>query len=144
MAIVCEDYPKTQSTKENFVDIQRVIGRPMDELPEEGLNPRLTTTAPTVGAWESSRLKAVEMDALLAYKRVAAWFPGPVEDTERYFSWLRRLNRGLDTGNWRVYERREEPHGVCLLLSIDAASVTVFEGLDMRPFSRVSQTFLPS
>jgi hypothetical protein len=39
MAIVCEDYPKTQITKENFVDIQRVIGRLVDELPEEGLTP---------------------------------------------------------------------------------------------------------
>jgi hypothetical protein len=162
MAIICEDYPKTQITKENFVDIQRVIGRPVDELPEEGLTPRLvdsywakgaailvchdeqtkhwlTTTAPTMGAWEGSKLKAVEMDPLLAYKRVAAWFPGPAENTERYFSWLWRLNRGLDTGNWRVYERREEPHGVHLVLSIDAASVTVLEGLDWRPFSGVSQ-----
>jgi hypothetical protein len=92
-----------------------------------------------MGAWEGSRLKAVEMYALLAYKRVAAWFPGPVEDTERYFSRLQKLNRGLDTGNWRVYECREEPHGVRLVLSIDAASVTVLEGLDWRPFSRVSQ-----
>jgi hypothetical protein len=41
MAIVCEDYPKTQITKENFVDIQRVIARLVDELPEEGLKPRL-------------------------------------------------------------------------------------------------------
>jgi hypothetical protein len=162
MTIVCEDYPKTQITKENFVNIQRVIGRLADELPEEGLTPRLvdsywakgaailvchneqtkhwlTTTAPTMGVWEGCRLKDVEMDALLAYKSVAAWFPGPVEDTERYFSRLRRLNRGLDTGNWTVYERREEPHGVRLVLSIDVASVTVLEGLDWRPFSGASQ-----
>jgi hypothetical protein len=162
MAIVCEDYPKTQITKENFVDILHVIDRLVDELPEEGLTTRLvdsywakgaaisachdeqtkhwlTTTAPTMGSWKGSRLKAVEMDALLAYKRVAAWFPCPVEDTERYFSRLCRLNGGLDTGNWRVYERREEPYGVHLVLSIDAASVTVLEGLNWRPFSGVRQ-----
>jgi hypothetical protein len=162
VAIICEDYPKTQLTRENFVDIQRVIGRLVDELPEEGLTPRLvdsywtkgaailvchdeatkhwlTTTATTMEAWEGSRLKAVELDALLTYKRVAAWFPGPVEDMERYFSQLRRLNRGLDTGNWRVYERREEPHGVRLVLSVDAASITMLKGLKWRPFSGVSQ-----
>jgi hypothetical protein len=33
VAIVYEDYPKTQLTKENFVDIHRVIGRLVDELP---------------------------------------------------------------------------------------------------------------
>jgi hypothetical protein len=40
LAIVCEDYSKTQLTKENFVDIQRVIGQLVDELPEEGLTPQ--------------------------------------------------------------------------------------------------------
>jgi hypothetical protein len=83
------------------VDIQRVIGRLVDELPEESLTPMLvdscwakgaailvchdestkhwlTTTALVMEAWEGSRLKAVELDPLLAYKRVAAWFPGPV------------------------------------------------------------------
>ena len=69
----------------------------------------------------------MDLDALLTYKRVAAWFPGPVEDTERYFSRLRRLNRGLDTRNWRVYERREEQHGVRLVLSIDSTSAAVLE-----------------
>jgi hypothetical protein len=137
MVIVCEDYPKTQLTKENFVNIQREIGWLVDGLPEEGVSPRLvdsywakgaailvchdeatkqwlTTTAPVMGAWEGSKLKAVDMDALLTYRRVASWFPGPVEETERYFSRLHRLNRGLDTGNWRVYERREETHGSAL------------------------------
>jgi hypothetical protein len=52
---------------------------------------------------------------------------------------LHRLNWGLDTGNWRVYERKEEPNGVHLVLSIDTASVTVLEGLRWRPFSGVGQ-----
>jgi hypothetical protein len=134
----------------------------MDELPKEGFTPRLVnsywtkgvailvchdeatkdwlaTKAPTIEVWEDSRLKVVELDALLTYKRVAAWFPGPMEDTEWYFSRVRRLNRGLDTGNWRVYEHREEPHRVRLVLSIDAASITMLEELEWRPFSGVSQ-----
>jgi hypothetical protein len=41
VAIVCKDYPKTQVTRENFVDIQRAIGRLVDELPEEGFIPGL-------------------------------------------------------------------------------------------------------
>jgi hypothetical protein len=90
-------------------------------------------------AWEGSRFKVVGLDALPTYKRVVAWFPGPVEDTERFLSWLRRLNRGLDTRDWRVYKRKEEPNGVCLVLSIDMATVTVLEGLRWRSFSGVGQ-----
>ena len=99
----------------------------------------LANKTPTMDAWEGSRLKVVDLEALLTYKRVAAWLPGPVEDTERYFSRLRRLNRGLDTRNWRVYERREEQHGVRLVLSIDNTSAAVLEGLQWRPFSGVGQ-----
>jgi hypothetical protein len=80
-------------------------------------------------AWEGSRLKVVGLDALPTYKRVGAWFPGPVEATEQYFLRLCRLNRGLDTGNWRVYKRKEEPNGVRLVLSINTVSVTMLEGL---------------
>jgi hypothetical protein len=66
----------------------------------------------------------VGLDALPTYIRVVAWFPGPAEDTERYFRRLRRLNRGLDTGEWWVYMRGVEPNGVRLLLSIDISFVT--------------------
>ena len=90
-------------------------------------------------AWEGSRFKVVGLDALPTFKRVAAWFSGPVEDMERYFSRLRRLNQGLDTRQWRVYESREEPNGVRLVLSINADSVTVLYGLRWRPFSGVGQ-----
>jgi hypothetical protein len=92
-----------------------------------------------MAVWEGSSLKVVGMDALPTYKRVVAWFPGPMEDTERLLLWLRRLNRRLETGNWRVYERKEEPNGVHLVLSIDTASITVLEGLRWRPFSGVGQ-----
>jgi hypothetical protein len=57
---------------------------------------------PNMAAWEGSRLKFVGMDALLTYKRVVTWFPCPVEDTERFFLRLRRLNRDLDPRNWRI------------------------------------------
>ena len=144
-----EDYPRSQVSREHFVDIQRAIGRLVDELPDEGFTPRLadsywakgvaimdvptvdwlTPKVPTLEAWEGSRLKVVGLDALPTFKRVAAWFSGLAEDTECCFSRLRRLNRGLDTRQWRVYERREEPNGVRLVLSIDADTVTVLEAL---------------
>ena len=143
-------------------DIQRVIGRLVDELPEEGLAPRLVDSywakgaaimvchdestkdwlaarVPTLVAWEGSRLKLVSLDALPTYKRVVAWFPGPVENVERYLLQLCRLNQGLDTRHWTVYELRGESNGVCLVLSIDEASVSVLEGLGWRPFSGVGQ-----
>jgi hypothetical protein len=162
VAIVGDDSPRSSISRENFLDIQRAIDRLVDEFPEEGLTPRLvdsywtkgaaimvcqdeatrdwlTSKVPTLEAWEGSRLKVVGLDALPTFKRVAAWFPGPVEDMERYFTRLHRLNRGLDTGQWRVYERREDPNGVRLVLSIDSAMVTILEVLKWRPFSGVVQ-----
>jgi hypothetical protein len=162
VAIVSADYPREQISRDNFTHIQRAIGRLVDELPEEGFTPRLvdsywskmaaimachdesikewlTAKAPNMAAWEGSRLKVVGLDALPTYKRVVAWFPGPAEATERYLLRLHRLNRGLVTGNWRVYERKDEPNGVHLVLSIDTASITMLEELQWRPFSRVGQ-----
>ena len=65
------------------------------------------------------------LEALPTYKRVVAWFPGPAEDTEHLFHRLRRLKRGLDTSQWRVYKCKEEPSRVQLVLSNDLQSVTV-------------------
>ena len=162
MAVVCENYLESQISKEKFTDIQRAIGRLVDELPEEGFIPGLVDSywakgvaitvchhestkdwlaarVPTLVAWEGSRLKLRGLDTIPTYKRVVAWLPGPAEDAERYLLWLHRLNQGLDTRHWRVYERREESSGVRLVLSIDAASVTVLERLRWRPFIGVGQ-----
>ena len=154
-----ENYPESQLSKENFVGIQWAVGRLVDELPEEGFIPRLVDSywakgadmvyleetkdwlvsrVSTLEVWKGSRLKVVGLDALLTYKR--GW-PGlrALWRTQRYLLRLRKLNRGVDTGQWRVYERMEEPNGVCLVLSIDTASVAVLEGLKWRPFSGVGQ-----
>jgi hypothetical protein len=162
VVIVGEDYPRSSLSRGNFLDIQRAIGWLVNGLPEEGLTPLLvdsywtkgaaimvcqdedtgdwlTSKVPTLEAWEGSRLKVVSLDALPTFKRMVAWFPGPKEDKERYFTRLRRLNRGLETGQWRVYERREDPNGVRLVLSIDSASVTTLEGLQWGPYSGMGQ-----
>jgi hypothetical protein len=44
MTIVCKDYLETLISKENFVEVQRAIGRLVDGLPEEGFIPRLVDT----------------------------------------------------------------------------------------------------
>ena len=100
VAVVCENYPESQISKENFTDIQRVIGRLVDELPEEGFTTRLVNSywakgaanmvchdeqtkdwlvdrVPTLLTGEGSRLKLVGLDALPTYRRVVTWFPGP-------------------------------------------------------------------
>jgi hypothetical protein len=87
MAIVGEDWPGIQISRENFVDIQWAIGRLVDELPEEGFTlwlvescwakeaaimvcqdeqtrDWLAARVPTLVAWEGSRLKMVGLDAL--------------------------------------------------------------------------------
>jgi hypothetical protein len=64
---------------------------------------------------------------LSPHTSVGAWCPGPVEDIEKSSRWLRKLNQGLNTGHTRVYERKEEPKGVHLVISIGTASVTKLE-----------------
>jgi hypothetical protein len=40
VAVVSEDYPESRISKDNFMNIQRVIGRLVDELPDEGVHPQ--------------------------------------------------------------------------------------------------------
>ena len=97
----------------------------------------MTSNIPTLRAWEGSRLKMVGLDALPTYTRVVAWFLGPVEDTAISAMAQQVEQGGLDTDNWRVYEHKEEPNGVRLLLSIDSKSIIALERLRWRPFSGV-------
>jgi hypothetical protein len=88
---------------------------------------------------EGSKLKMVDLDALPTYKRVVAWFPDPAEDTGSYFHRLHRLNQGLDTSHWRVYEHKEKPNRVHLVLSIDTSFIMVLKTMEWRPFSGVGK-----
>jgi len=54
---------------------------------------------PTLKAWEGSILKMVGLDAFPTYNTMVAWFPAPVEFTERYFQQLHRLNWEMDTSH---------------------------------------------
>jgi hypothetical protein len=76
----------------------------------------LEKEVPNMTAWEGSRLKVVGTDAIPTYKRVVAWFLGPVEDTEGLFLRLRRLNRGLDTKNWSARRILTE-YALCSVLT---------------------------
>jgi hypothetical protein len=69
----------------------------------------------------------VGLDALPTYKGVVAWFPGPGKDMECYFQRLRRLNQGLNTSHWRVYERKREPDRICLVVSIDSPLIVAWD-----------------
>jgi hypothetical protein len=87
VVVVHENYPDSQISKENFVDIQRVIVRLADELPEEEFTLRpvdsywakgavimvchdemtkdwLDARVPILAAWEGCRLKIMGLDAL--------------------------------------------------------------------------------
>ena len=106
MAVICEDYLESQISKENFTDIQQAIGRLVDELPEEGLTPRLVDSywvkgaaimvchdeatkdwlaarVPTLSAWEVSRLKLVNLELS---PPTGVWWPD--------FPALRRMRNG--------------------------------------------------
>ena len=81
----------------------------------------------------------VGLEALPTYRGGLAWLPGPAEETGRYLQWLRRLNWGLETDNWRVYERKEESNGVRLVLSVDSKSIMALEKHSWKPFSGVGR-----
>jgi hypothetical protein len=125
VTVICENYQGTHISRENFLDIERAVGRLVDELPEEGFIRKLDDSycakgaavmvchdeqtkdwlaarVPTLVAWEGSRLTTVGLEALPTYKRVLAWFPGPVDYTVRYMTRLHKLNQGLYPRHWRV------------------------------------------
>ena len=104
---------------------------------DEEVRDWLANNLSTLRAWEGSRLKMEGQDALPTHRRAVAWFQSPVEDTGRYLQRFRRLNRELDTYNWRAYGRKEEPNGVHPVLSIDCWSITALESLRWRLFSGV-------
>lgn len=51
------------------------------------------------------RLKAVSMNELLEYKKVAVRIPGPPVDTELLLKRLQRQNK--NTQGWNIFERKE-------------------------------------
>ena len=124
---MCEDYPKSQVSREDFVRHPASYWLVVDELPEEGFIPRLADSywskraaimvcqdemtkdllaakVSTLLPLEGSRLKVVGFDALPTFKRT-----GNV-----VFVTVPKVEPGLDTGQWSVYERRDEPNGVRL------------------------------
>jgi hypothetical protein len=104
---------------------------------DEGNGGWLVKNVPALRDWQGSRLKIVGLDALPKYRRVVAWFPGPVEGTELYQQRLRRLNRGLNTDNWKAYELMEESNGVRLVFRIDSTCITALKRLRWLTFSGV-------
>jgi hypothetical protein len=168
MAIMCDGYPKVQLTKDDFENIQRDIGGLVDGLPEEEFIPKPVNTywekgativvcldeetkdwmereVPKMDVGEGTKLRMVGLEVLPTYKRVVAWFPGPIEGTEHLFQRLRRLTRGLGTSQWRVYERSEELNGVRLVLSMDSQSATTLERLEVEALEwRGTGSFIPS
>jgi hypothetical protein len=135
MTIVCNGCLDVQVSKENLINIQRAVDGLVGAFSEDGFIPKLVGTywakgaaimvcqdketrdwlwsnVPVMKAWEGCRLKV-----FAPCKRVAAWFSGPSEDLERLFQHLFWLKEGLNTGQWKLYERKEElGGGVCLCL----------------------------
>jgi hypothetical protein len=105
MAIVCDDCPDVQVSREDFTNIPRAVSGLVDGYPEEGFTHRLiemywtkgvaivvcldevtrgllTSNIPNLRAWEGSRLKMVDLDAFPTFKRVVSWFLDPVWRTQ--------------------------------------------------------------
>jgi hypothetical protein len=81
----------------------------------------------------------VGTDALRTHKRVVVWFPIPVENTERYFQRLRRLDQALDNGYWRMYERKLKPNTAHLVLNIDSPFFAALKKMGGGPYSGMGQ-----
>jgi hypothetical protein len=67
VAVICESYPGTQISRENFVDIQRAVGRLVDELPEEGFIPKLV---------DSYWAKGAAVMVCMTNRQKTGWLPG--------------------------------------------------------------------
>lgn len=101
-----------------LIDTYRAKGATTVVCQEEETRNWFGSNVSSLEAWNCSRLKMFDFEALPTLKRVVAWFPDNVGDTERYFQRLRRLNQGLISSQWRVCELKGKPNGVGLPISI--------------------------
>jgi hypothetical protein len=132
--------PEEVESVPRFVDCYLTKGAAVMVCEDESSKDWLAAQIPDLVLREGgSRLKIVGMDALPTYKRMLAWFSGPPVENDVLLRRLRRQNDGIDTRQWRVYERRAEPRGVRLVLSMDSPSVATISSRGNRLFCGTAQ-----
>jgi hypothetical protein len=53
--------------------------------------------------------------------------------------WIKNLNPGLHTENWRILDKQTEPKGQRLILHIDRGSFLALKRTRYKIFTRISQ-----
>ncbi|KAG8239717.1 hypothetical protein J437_LFUL019155 [Ladona fulva] len=82
-----------------------------------------------VGPLAGTIFKVVDADQLVK-RKVMVWVPGPIKfDTRTHFERLEKVNPGLKTTLWRLYDRVTSPSGTKFVIGVDEASVGTIAGL---------------
>ena len=88
-------------------------------------------------------LEAIELSKIVRLQRAMLWIQGKwTPPLPMVFKRLEVQNPGLNTRHWRVYDRKDEPKGLRLVLGVDEASVEVLRGLNFRPYLRLDRAHL--
>ena len=85
-------------------------------------------------------LEAIELSKIVRLQRAMLWIQGKwTAPLPMVFKRLEMQNPGLNTRQWRVYYRKDEPKGLRLVMGVDEASIEVLRGTNFRPYLRLDR-----
>lgn len=119
---------KEEDTKPNFHNatfragwLSLICG---DDETAEWLKQFCATATP----WEGAKLRAVEEKDLPRPRIAVGYFPNAGEDsTEKILGLVKGQNKGLDTTQWRVLNRKTLDAMTCITVSVDEPSANILE-----------------
>lgn len=93
----------------------------------------LLSNAVAIDAGPELLLNAIPASQIPKLKKVLLWLPGRKRLPEaEILIRLGKVNPTISCGEWRVFSRKDEPHGCRLLVGVDEASYGQLKALDMK------------
>lgn len=104
----------------------------------------LERTIPSLILWPTAHLRVVNAysnDSPILIKCVV-FIPGIKESASKILQRLSRMNPGLSTAYWRVYNRCPLPFGENMTLGIDRTSLANLKLIDFQPYYGLTRLFI--
>lgn len=94
----------------------------------------LLTNVPNLKIWENTKMACIMAKDIPKLTKGLLWLPGRQKlSNEEILKRLEKQNRELNTTSWRIFSRKEEDHGIRLLVGIDKKSEDILCLKENRP-----------
>ncbi|XP_072396124.1 uncharacterized protein [Diabrotica undecimpunctata] len=155
--IVPKNYPLEFFNTEQLDKLQSDILKEIDNIPDGSFMPQflsclkergalkfncnnlasaewLRTTVPTLENWKDEDISILDPETVPVRSTLQLWIPGAVEEPEQVLERLERQNKGLDTLNWQVLNKKIEEGGQKLFVTVQDAVLDALKKIDYNPF----------